>query len=55
MIAPVVKKNGVIVVFAQKQDGSVLHAYQTAENGGWKGAEPGKANAKWYPLGNPGK
>lgn len=55
MIAPILKKDGRIVVFAQQANGAVSHAYQTKENGGWAGAEAGKANAKWYPLGNPGK
>ena len=50
----VVKKDGRLEVFVQKQDGTVMHAYQKAENGGWAGAEEGKA-AKWYGLGNPGK
>jgi hypothetical protein len=53
-IFAVVKKDGRIEVFAQKSDGSVMHAYQVAENGGWAGSEKGKA-AQWYGLGNPGK
>ena len=50
----VVKRDGRLETFAQKASGEVLHAYQTAENAGWAGSEPGKA-AKWYSLGNPGK
>ena len=53
-IFAVVKKDGRIEVFAQKSDGTVLHAYQVSENGGWAGSDKGKA-ATWYSLGNPGK
>ena len=49
----VVKADGRLETFAQKSSGEVLHAYQTATDGGWSGSEPGKA-AKWYSLGNPG-
>lgn len=50
----VVKSNGAIALFVYKEDGTVMHAYQTGPNQGWAGAEPGK-NAKWYGLGKPGK
>lgn len=53
-IGPVVKLDGAIAVFAQRQSGEVLWAYQKGENSGWTGSEPGKP-AKWYSLGNPGK
>lgn len=53
-IGPLVKVDGRIVVFAQRDSGEVLHAYQTEVNGGWAGSEPG-TTAKWYSLGNPGK
>lgn len=54
-LVAVVKQDGRIQLFAQKSDGTVMQAYQTAKDGGWAGAEQGKANAKWYSLGNPGK
>jgi hypothetical protein len=50
----VVKQDGRIQLFVQKESGQVMQAYQTAKDGGWAGAEKGK-NAKWYDLGNPGK
>jgi hypothetical protein len=50
----VLKADGRLETFAQKQSGEVLHAYQTATDGGWEGSEPGRA-AKWYALGNPGQ
>lgn len=49
----VVKADGRLEAFTQKESGEVLHAYQVATDGGWAGSEPGKA-AKWYSLGNPG-
>lgn len=54
MITAVVKKNGAIEVFVEKQNGQVWHAWQNKENGGWWGAEKGKRNAGWQSLGNPG-
>jgi hypothetical protein len=53
-ISATVNKDGRIEVFVQKDDGSVVHAYQKEAGGGWAGSEPGKT-AAWYPLGNPGK
>jgi GH25 family lysozyme M1 (1,4-beta-N-acetylmuramidase) len=49
----VVKQDGRLEAFVQKESGEVLHAYQTAPNGGWAGSEPGRT-ARWYSLGNPG-
>lgn len=55
VITAVVKKNGAIEVFVEKQSsGEVFHAWQKGENTGWAGAEKGK-NATWYTLGTPGK
>lgn len=53
-IFAVVKQDGRLEVFAQKSDGTVMHAYQVAKDGGWAGSDKGKA-ATWYSLGNPGK
>lgn len=50
----VLKQDGRIEVFVQRESGQVLHTWQTAKDGGWAGAEKGK-NASWYDLGNPGK
>ena len=50
----VVKADGRLEAFCQKESGEVLHAYQAATDGGWAGSEPGQA-ARWYSLGNPGK
>lgn len=50
----VVKNDGRIEVFVQKEDGTVMHTWQKEVNGSWAGSEPGK-NAAWYSLGNPGK
>ena len=49
----IVKADGRLEVFTIV-DGQVWHAYQTATNGGWAGAEAGKRNAAWYSLGRPG-
>ena len=49
-----VKADGRLEAFVQENSGEVRHAYQTATDGGWAGAEPGKA-ARWYSLGNPGR
>jgi len=54
-IAVATMPDGRFEVFIEKaSDGSVWHAWQ-AKEGGWAGAESGKQNAKWYPLGTPGK
>ena len=50
----VVKQDGRLHLFVQKENGQVMQAYQKTKDGGWAGAEEGK-NAKWYDLGNPGK
>ena len=55
MITAVVKKNGAIEVFVEKQSGEVFHTWQGGENSSWWGAEKGKRNAGWQSLGNPGK
>lgn len=47
--------DGRFEIFVEKaSDGSVWHTWQ-AKEGGWAGAEAGKRNAQWYPLGTPGK
>jgi GH25 family lysozyme M1 (1,4-beta-N-acetylmuramidase) len=53
-IVSIVKQDGRLEVFSIAEDGTVWHAYQTATNGGWAGAEAGKRNAAWYSLGRPG-
>ena len=50
----VVKADGRLEVFTIADDGTVWHAYQTATNGGWAGAQAGKRAAAWYSLGRPG-
>jgi hypothetical protein len=47
-------KDGRFEIFVEKSDGSIWHTWQ-AQQGGWAGAEAGKKNATWYPLGTPGK
>jgi hypothetical protein len=55
MITAVVKQNGAIEVFVEKNDsGQVWHTWQNGPNSSWWGAEAGK-NAKWQSLGTPGK
>jgi hypothetical protein len=51
-IAACVNKDGRVEVFVEKQDGTVVHAYQKEAGGGWAGSEPGKT-AAWYSLGKP--
>lgn len=49
----VLRDDGCLETFARDSKGQVWHAWQTAENAGWKGSEPGK-DATWYSLGTPG-
>ena len=42
-LAVVTMKDGRFEVFVEKSDGSVWHAWQ-AKEGGWTGAEAGKAD-----------
>ena len=51
-IAATMNKDGRLEVFVEKQDGTVVHAYQKSAGGGWAGSEPGKT-AEWYSLGKP--
>lgn len=54
-LVAVLKDNKAIELFVLDDKGTVWHAWQTAPNGGWAGAEAGKRNAAWYSLGAPGK
>jgi hypothetical protein len=51
-IAATVNADGRIEVFVEKQDGTVVHAYQKSAGGAWAGSEPGKT-AAWYSMGKP--
>lgn len=51
-IAACVNKDGRVEVFVEKQDGTVVHAYQKDAGSGWAGSEPGKT-AAWYSMGKP--
>jgi N-acetylmuramoyl-L-alanine amidase-like protein len=53
-IAAATNKDGRLEVFVQKDDGSVVHAYQKDAGGAWAGSEPGKP-VGWFGFGNPGK
>jgi GH25 family lysozyme M1 (1,4-beta-N-acetylmuramidase) len=53
MIAAVVKKNGALEVFVEKDDGRVYHTWQQAENGKWYSADGGKTIG-WQAMGKPG-
>jgi hypothetical protein len=52
-LVAVVKQNGAIEVFVQKQDGSIWHTWQKTANGEWWGKDANH-NAKWQSLGKPG-
>jgi hypothetical protein len=53
MISAVVKKNGAIEVFLEKNDsGKVFHTWQNSENGKWYSADGGKSIG-WQFMGNP--
>jgi hypothetical protein len=51
-IAATSNKDGRLEVFVEKQDGTVVHAYQKSAGGAWAGSEPGKT-AEWYSMGKP--
>lgn len=53
MICAVVKQNGAIELFLEKEDGRVFHTWQTAPNSGWWGAEKGKQTAGWQNMNAP--
>ena len=53
MLTAVVKKNGAIEVFVEKEDGHVFHTWQKAENDKWYSTD-GKS-IDWQSMGTPGK
>lgn len=53
MLTAVVKKNGAIEVFVEKESGDVFHTWQKAENDKWYSTD-GKG-IDWQHMGNPGK
>lgn len=53
-LTAILKQDGRIELFVQKDNGSVMHTWQKEKNGSWAGSGEGK-NASWYGLGNPGK
>jgi len=51
-ISAVQNHDGRLEVFVEKQDGTVVHAWQKTPGGGWEGSAPGKV-AGWYSMGKP--
>jgi len=53
VITAVLKKNGAIEVFVEKNDGRVFHTWQNGEGGKWYSSDGGKSIG-WQPMGTPG-